>query len=321
MTAAAVQSCSSEGAGGAPGSAAPVRGRHLDGPGGAHPGPDPPRVGEPAGGRGQHPRPWWGCELKPCARSSPSRKPPRRRPRASASSCTPPSSSSTRGNLGRAVTMFELADQLAMEQKVKRPSWSPLRKGGHEYLDPERLRQFGERRELRPGLRTILNFFVMLRPEGLLHELNGEPRRERRHQLLALLEAHGEAARAKAWELLKASVETPDAEVDPFFQMNLVYLLRVIPRPAALGRGRGQRGDAHAGARQPAAPGEAGHRLPRRPAPRQVGARPSSRTCASSRTWCCSRRPPCIPPRTSRPCWTGRASRWRATPRRGPGAP
>jgi hypothetical protein len=137
------------------------------------------------------------------------------------------------GNLGRAVTMFELADQLAVEQKVKAAFVEPLRKGGHEYLDPERLRKFGERRELRPGLQKILDFFVMLRPEGLLHDLNGEPRRERRHQLLAMLEAHGEAARAKAWELLKASVETPDAGVDPFFQMNLVYLLRVIPRPAA----------------------------------------------------------------------------------------
>src|SRR5207247_291776 len=61
----------------------------------------------------------------------------------------------------------------------------------------------------------------------------GEPRRERRHQLLAMLEAHGEAARAKAWELLKPSVESPEAALDPFFQMNLVYLLRVIPRPAA----------------------------------------------------------------------------------------
>ncbi len=137
------------------------------------------------------------------------------------------------GNLGRAVTMFELAEQLATEQKVKPAFVDPLRKGGHEYLDPERLRKFGERPELRPGLQKILEFFVMLRPEGLLHELDGEPRRERRHQLLAMLEAHGEAARAKAWELLKPSVESPEAALDPFFQMNLVYLLRVIPRPAA----------------------------------------------------------------------------------------
>jgi hypothetical protein len=136
------------------------------------------------------------------------------------------------GNLGRAVTMFELAEQLAAEQKVKPAFVDPLRKGGHEYLDPERLRRFGERPELRAGLQKILEFFVMLRPEGLLHDLDGEPRRERRHQLLAMLEAHGEAARAKAWELLKASVESPEPKVDPFLQMNLIYLLRVIPRPA-----------------------------------------------------------------------------------------
>ncbi len=136
------------------------------------------------------------------------------------------------GNLGRAVTMFELAEQLATEQKVKPAFVDPLRKGGHEYLDPERLRRFGERPELRAGLQKILEFFVMLRPEGLLHDLDGEPRRERRHQLLAMLEAHGEAARAKAWELLKASVESPEPKVDPFLQMNLIYLLRVIPRPA-----------------------------------------------------------------------------------------
>jgi uncharacterized protein DUF4388 len=136
------------------------------------------------------------------------------------------------GDLGRAVTMFELADQLAVEQKVKAAFVEPLRKGGHEYLDPERLRRLAERPALRAELKKILDFFVMLRPEGLLRELDGEPRRERRHQLLAMLEAHGEGARTKAWELLKASVESPGAKVDPFFQMNLIYLLRVIPRPA-----------------------------------------------------------------------------------------
>ena len=135
------------------------------------------------------------------------------------------------GNLGRAVTMFELAEQLTVEQKVKPAFVEPLRKGGHEYLDPERLRRFAERPELRPGLRKILAFFAMLRPEGLLNDLNGEPRRERRHQLLAMLEAHGEVARARAWDLLKASVENPEAALEPYFQMNLVYLLRVIPRP------------------------------------------------------------------------------------------
>jgi hypothetical protein len=135
------------------------------------------------------------------------------------------------GHLGRAVSMFELAEQLSADKKVESGFVNVLRENGHEYLEPARLRKYADRTDLRPSLRTAMNFFLALRPEGLLKALDGEQRRERRHELLALLEAHGDAARARARELLAASVE-PGANPDPYFQMNLVYLLRVIPRPA-----------------------------------------------------------------------------------------
>ncbi len=134
------------------------------------------------------------------------------------------------GHLGRAVPMFELAEQLAGEQKVQSAFVNMLRETGHEHLDADRLRKYCERADLRPSLRVVMNFFLALRPDGLLKALDGEARRERRHELLALLEAHGESARAQAGDRLAASLE-PGANVDPFFQMNLVYLLRVIPRP------------------------------------------------------------------------------------------
>lgn len=134
------------------------------------------------------------------------------------------------GHLGRAVTMFELAEQLASEQKV-RPGFVEAVRKGHESLDAERLRKLAERVDCRPALRTILSFFEALQPAGLLKALDGEARRERRHELLALLEVHGATGRSKVLELLRASVEGTDVHVDPFFQMNLVYLLRVIPRP------------------------------------------------------------------------------------------
>jgi hypothetical protein len=133
------------------------------------------------------------------------------------------------GQLGRAATMVELAERLAVEQKVQQPFVDALRKQGHEYLDQERLRQLTERTDLRAQLRGVLGFFTELRPQGLLHSLDGEPRRERRRQLLALLEVHEQAARSASWELLRASVQA--AGSDPFFQMNLAYLLRIIPRP------------------------------------------------------------------------------------------
>ena len=133
------------------------------------------------------------------------------------------------GHLGRSVSMFELAEQLAAEQRVQPVFVDGLRQRGHEYLDPERLRKYAERTDLRPSLRTILGFFLALRPDGLLKDLNGEARRERRHELLSLLEVHGDAAREKARDVLAAAVNDPAA--DPYFLMNLVYLLRVIPRP------------------------------------------------------------------------------------------
>jgi hypothetical protein len=136
------------------------------------------------------------------------------------------------GHLGRATTMFELAERLIAEKKVKPESIERLRKQGDEQLDAERLRKSTERTDLRPQFRVVLNFFEKLRPAALLEALNGEPKRERRHVLLGLLEAHEQAARAEALRLLKASVE-PGAHADPFFQMNLVYLLRIIPRPAS----------------------------------------------------------------------------------------
>jgi hypothetical protein len=43
---------------------------------------------------------------------------------------------------------------------------------------------------------------------------------------------HGAAARARAREMLQASLDDPESRYrDPFFQMNLVYLLRVIAKP------------------------------------------------------------------------------------------
>jgi hypothetical protein len=132
------------------------------------------------------------------------------------------------GYLGRAVTMFEVADRLAADGKVQTAFLDPIRKN-HQALSAERLRKYVDRGDTRASVRAVLNFYYALRPDGLLDALNGESRRDRRHELLSMLEVHGTSARSLARERLEASVPDPDA--DPFFQMNLVYLLRVIVRP------------------------------------------------------------------------------------------
>lgn len=137
------------------------------------------------------------------------------------------------GHLGRAVTIFELAERLAAEN-VQKVYVDAVRQRGAEQLQTDRLRKLAERGDTRAELRKVMSFFVTLRPDALLEALDHEPRRDGRHELLALLEAHGPEARALAQARLRAALETPDSQVDPFFQRNLVYLLRVVPRPEDL---------------------------------------------------------------------------------------
>jgi len=134
------------------------------------------------------------------------------------------------GQLGRAISMFELAEKLAVEQKVQPQFVEAVRTSGHDFLDNDRLRRYSERPDYRPQLRTVLSFYHALQPPGLLKSLADEPRREQRHLLLALLEVHEQAARQAAWETLLASLEE-GAQTDAYFQRNLVYLMRIIPRP------------------------------------------------------------------------------------------
>ena len=76
-----------------------------------------------------------------------------------------------------------------------------------------------------------MNFFVKLRPDGLLDDLEREERHDRRRHLITLLEAHGTAAREVVIQRLEAAAKDRE-QTDPFFLRNLIYLLRILPRPA-----------------------------------------------------------------------------------------
>ncbi|HET7747434.1 MAG TPA: DUF4388 domain-containing protein, partial [Vicinamibacteria bacterium] len=134
------------------------------------------------------------------------------------------------GQLGRAVSMFDLAEKMITDQKVKPMFVDPLRSTAHDRLSPDKLKSFAERTDYRPQLRRVLSFFHALRPATLLDALEHEPQRDRRHQLLSLLEVHDQAARQECWDRLRTLV-APGAMADPFFLRNLIHLMRVIPRP------------------------------------------------------------------------------------------
>lgn len=137
------------------------------------------------------------------------------------------------GSAERAVAMYELAEQVVSEQKIKPAVVEALRRNGHEALDKEKLRDLARAPDKRRLAHKVMSFYFALRPEGLLDQLQLEPRREKRRALIELLEAHGPAGRPVVLDLLVKSLTGSAARDDWHFQRNLVHLLRRVPRPPA----------------------------------------------------------------------------------------
>jgi hypothetical protein len=136
------------------------------------------------------------------------------------------------GLLSRAVTMFELAEKVIGENKVKPSVVEALRRTGHEFLHLEQLKQYGDAPERHAQLRKVMAFYLPLRPSGLLEELAIAPKRDRRRQLLTFMEVHGPGGRAEALDWLQRSFTGNIARDDWHIQRNLVHVVRRIPRPA-----------------------------------------------------------------------------------------
>ena len=134
------------------------------------------------------------------------------------------------GNLGRAVTLFGLAEQVIRRERVEKSVAQAMRARSHETLDAARMRAYAEKPENHFGLKTILDFFPALRPDGLLDSLREERKRDGRRLLLSLLEVHGPAAREAALVKLSAAASLPEGEADWYFLRNLLYVLRKVPR-------------------------------------------------------------------------------------------
>ncbi len=135
------------------------------------------------------------------------------------------------GLLPRAVTMLDLASLMISQQKIDPAYVQRFLEQAHEGFDQQRLRKLADDPDSHASLRRVLTFFPALAPENLLDALQFEEKHERQRLLLALLETHGEKARALALERLASSVET-FGDSDAHFQRHLLYLVRRIPKPA-----------------------------------------------------------------------------------------
>lgn len=136
------------------------------------------------------------------------------------------------GSLVQAATMFDLAERIIMERKLTPEILKSIRKKGQESLSTDQLRRFAEKSDRHALLRKVLDFFPRLTVQGLLADLEEEPKRDRRKLMLALLEVHGAAARSAALGRLQTFVGGEMKTPQGYFQRNLLFLLRRIPRPA-----------------------------------------------------------------------------------------
>jgi hypothetical protein len=122
--------------------------------------------------------------------------------------------------------VFSVAERLLDRRAVEASAVEPLRTGGHERLDLERMRRLLEGEDRREVPRSLLRFYRVFDPAALLDKLRREPARQRRRLLLAFLEAHGTDGRHAAFERLG---RRPEDQQDAFLGRNLIHLLRRIP--------------------------------------------------------------------------------------------
>ena len=134
------------------------------------------------------------------------------------------------GALGRAASAVAEAERLVDSAAVTSESEESVRGAVSRPIDIEIFPLSSSTSVEQPSLRRFLRFFHSLAPVALLQALAVEEKRERRRQILALLEAQGEPARREALDLLDSEVPRSMDETEVFVRRNLIYLLTRVPR-------------------------------------------------------------------------------------------
>jgi hypothetical protein len=133
------------------------------------------------------------------------------------------------GELGKAITMLEVATRSAEERRVDRQLVDRLLHGSWSAVDRDRLRDVSIHAESQAVLRRFLAFFPDAAPEGLLEALETAENQEQRQLCLAMLRVHGRSGREAALGLLRQVVENGVREDNRETARNALYLLRTVP--------------------------------------------------------------------------------------------
>ena len=133
------------------------------------------------------------------------------------------------GELGRAISLLEVAARSAAERKVERHLVERMHRAVWPTVDVERLREIAIQVGNHPQLRKFLSFFADASPEALIGQLETAQTQEERHLCVALLRAHGDAGRGAALQLLSEATVAGIRADNRETVRNALYLLRTVP--------------------------------------------------------------------------------------------
>jgi hypothetical protein len=134
------------------------------------------------------------------------------------------------GRLAQTVSILEAAKQLIAEKHPDPTIVGQVLSQAEGALAQPVLRKLVDNPTKQSLLRLVLDFFPGMRASALLDELDGEPRRDRRKLILALLECHGQTARDAILDRIRAITAGEKPDVMGYYGRNLAFLLRRIPR-------------------------------------------------------------------------------------------
>jgi hypothetical protein len=136
------------------------------------------------------------------------------------------------GHLAQAVAMFDVAQRLIDEGKFDTHLAVVVRQRAEESVSLQALRRFASTPAKHGLLRKVLRFFGAFSPQALLGKLDGQPKREVRKLILALLEVHGPLCRPDILERLGGYLSGQVHDERSYYSRNMVFLLRRMPRSA-----------------------------------------------------------------------------------------
>ncbi|MCU0223853.1 MAG: DUF4388 domain-containing protein [Acidobacteria bacterium] len=134
------------------------------------------------------------------------------------------------GSLAQSASILAVGREIIDDRRIAPAPLATILDRAARAFSEEKLAHAAARTEDHPLLREVLDFFPALRPERLLTELQEEPKRERRQQLLAIVRARGGAARGAVLSHLDLVAARSLPDELGFFRRNLLFLLRRLPR-------------------------------------------------------------------------------------------